>query len=63
MTAPDGVSVKGTPGGRYMGSRTAFPDELLCYTVREPVQGRYVLHWTAERTNKKSTFPFTIPAP
>lgn len=63
VTTPDGVSVKGTPGGRYMSSRATFPNDLLCYTVREPVQGKYVLHWTAERTNKKATFAFTVPAP
>lgn len=63
VTTPAGVSVKGTPGGRYMASLSSFPNDVLCYTVTEPVQGKYVLHWTAERTNKKATFPFTVPAP
>ncbi len=62
VKAPDGTSTNGTPGGRYMGAGTTFRGNMLCYTVGAPAAGHFVTHWSAERTNKKATFAFDVPA-
>jgi len=60
-TGPDGISAKGTPGGRYMGGLSTFRTDTLCYTVTAPAKGTYVMKWTAERTTRKASFSFVVP--
>lgn len=61
LTAPDGTTAPGNPGGSYLASLETKRDGVLCYTVPSPAKGTYVMNWGAERTDATATFELAVP--